>query len=235
MNFKTLRFLLLGLIFGLLFFNKTKKIYTEKKQQQSFTEFLSYFEEVELPFETSIGYQESYSIDTFDVKEKTKNKKIVTNQMLKDWDEIKNEFIPETKLSFRIRMRVHQSLAPYVKFYPNDKVVTIIYISFVPMGNARNYRMLTYDLNGNLLFYGKGSKNYFDLGGVYQSQNFAIQISKEGVIRKDIFKPKDREGFYQNRLSNKPITFENVKTDFFEIKEYGKIEKIKEVHLNEKL
>lgn len=114
-------------------------------EKESFLEFLSQFKKVELPFSIGLNDFEGYQ-DFRDSKSKSTTKSgnkagIKTTQ-----------FIPESRAGKFSRMGP-PTLTPIARFYPNDKMVAVVYSSNQRFGGnlKTTYELLLYDLNGNIL------------------------------------------------------------------------------------
>ena len=141
---------LLGVALLFTAFSSKTSIPTEKvasEKGESFLEFLSYFPKTDLPY--SIGLKDFKGYAPY----QNGSAPIVTPQRAVDYSPIsQSKFMPEEGI--RIFSREGPPvLQPVARFYPNEKMVAVVYSSKRPFHNdlLSKYYLLLYDLKGKFI------------------------------------------------------------------------------------
>ncbi|MEZ4931958.1 MAG: hypothetical protein R2788_07555 [Saprospiraceae bacterium] len=211
---------------------KTKKSETpviNAISKESFVEFLSYFEKKELPY--GIGLE---NLEAYNGFKKNKTTATKNNNPSGRLSPISNSnFIPGSRFGKMSRMGPPE-LIPVARFYPNDKMVAVIYSSNLRFGSGldKSYNMIVYDLKGNILQGASKDKNpsSFLVAQSSVEQSITFQIDKQGRIWKNTY-----DNIWEESLDNKWIDenlitgFEIKNTEVFELDKNGRLEQLKEI------
>ena len=196
---------------------------------ESFIEFLSQFEKKELPF--NIGLEDMTEYENFNENKKSKNK--VAKFSSSNSPLSRSKFLPWTQYARMSRMG-RPEMAPIARFYPNEKMIAVIYSSSLSFskGMDKSYVMVVYDMQGNVL--PKSSKEDFGVSHLVAqsgvSQSVTCHIDKKGRVWKNKYKNIWKEDLDKKWINENELTgFEITDTEVFELDKNGKLEKLKEV------
>ncbi|MEO1257348.1 MAG: hypothetical protein AAFZ15_01075 [Bacteroidota bacterium] len=197
--------------------------------KESFIEFLSHFEKKELPY--SLGLNELYAPQITAVQKPQQAKPSKKRRAVHS---IQNSpFIPNSRFGKMSRMGTPE-LIPVARFYPNEKMVAIIYSSSPPFGSDINktYNLLFYDLKGNLISDKTNKRRYPNITAAYSSvdESMTFTIDKEGRIWNNKYTNIWKENLSVKGILDNEITGYEIKgTEVFEIKENGAVVQLKEI------
>ena len=227
------------------FIQSSSDITPEENRGESFAEFLSHFDKVELPF--TLDLKDSKKYKTFKTKKKVK----LTQEQKKEQARMdlahrnskvslgRTDFIPEVSRGRFSRMGppvVH----PVARFYPNKNMVAVIYTSSSRFSTEIDevYKMLVFDLKGNVVFpqneLMKKSKKKMKRSHRFNGQESFLlaqssiartttcQIDEKGRIWQNTYDNQWKEnlkekGYQENQLVN----FELKTTKVFEFNKEG--------------
>lgn len=197
--------------------------------KESFVEFLSYFEKKELPY--SIGLENLEAYNGY-IKNNTSTKEAINRHGSRSAISNSN-FIPGSRFGKMSRMGPPE-LIPVARFYPNEKMVAIIYSSNLRFGSGldKSYNMVVYDLKGNILPATSKDKNpaSFLVAQSSVEQSITFQIDKQGRIWKNTYNNIWEKNLDDNWIDKNVITgFEIKNTEVFELDKNGNLEKLKEI------
>lgn len=211
---------------------KTKKVenpVTNGISKETFVEFLSYFEKKELPFR--IGLED---LEAYNGYKKNKTNTTEANKRIGGRSTISNSnFIPGSRFSKISRMGPPE-LIPVARFYPNEKMIAVIYSSNLRFGSGldKSYNMVVYDLKGNILPAAKKNESPLSFLVAQSSveQSITFQIDQQGRIWKNTYDNIWEENLDKKWINENAITgFEIKNTEVFELDKNGKLEQLKEI------
>lgn len=206
----------LSSIFLSSFYTNEKEI--ELDTSKEFLEFLSHFEQTDVPYSIGISDYSPYSINKI---KSLKGKKVHQNRAQKYL--AKSEFIPGMSKGMFSRMGP-PILTPVARFYPKDNVVAVIFKSQALYGAGYIvYKMITYDFKGNILSLIEDSADAsFNLGSSDHDSVSSFSIEEGGIITKSnyekIFKFDVKEKGYND---NEIIEYKLLNNELFQISEKG--------------
>ena len=198
---------------------------------QNFAEFLSHFEKTTLPFRLELNKVDQYQTLKSELKQKrTKpaKRKVVNNPLAG------TRFIPEVANGRFSRMGPPQ-VEPVARFYPNEKMIAVIYGLKQRIGNHYNksFAMMVYDLKGNIIAPKQDEvhwKRSFNLGHTSTDRTISCFIDAQGHIWKNTYENVWEKDIKINGLNNNVIVdFKLVNTDVFKLKKNGIFEQLKNV------
>ncbi|MEM6965246.1 MAG: hypothetical protein AAF573_10805 [Bacteroidota bacterium] len=257
-NLTALAILILIGVLNAAFVNADKKVKSPTDRGViSFAQFLSYFEKTELPFEVGLDDLEQYE----KFKPSSKTKKAVREMTRAEREKMAEEriaqremvraikrtdFIPEISYGRFSRMGP-PTIQPVARFYPNEKSVAVVYATLPRFESDihENYRMVIYDLKGNMIFPKSKRKSKkqkqrkenifpknrsgFELGYSTTKNTITFKIDKKGRIWKTTFENVWKEDLKKTALEENELVSFNVKdTEVFQISELG-ITKLKSI------
>jgi hypothetical protein len=117
-------------------------------KSESFAGFLSHFPKVSLPYSIGLGDFEGYK-----VYQNGKGQHVAQAIATRPASPIsRSKFIPGSEHFTMSRMGPPE-LQPVARFYPNEKMVAVIYSSSLPFGGDLNksFHLVVYDLKGNVV------------------------------------------------------------------------------------
>lgn len=212
-------------------------------RKASFAEFLSHFDKIDMPFSVNLNnkyvYENQKKTKLKKVSKKAPKTKSQNNYLL-----MKN-FIPEIKSGMFSRSGP-PAVIPIARFYPNDKMIAVIYMTYFPMRSERmsSYNMSLYDLKGKRIQTDKRAReeeDEFDLPygfnlayNSYQKTE-SFSIDEQGQIwkktYKNIWKNNVKEtGFIDNEI----IGYDLEKTNVFDIHSNGLVEESKSYKVDDR-
>jgi hypothetical protein len=175
----------------------------EAAEKEAFLQYLSQFKKVELPY--SIG------LDNFKGYENYLGKPIKKTVAKPNVVRIKaTPFLPESNAGKFSRMGP-PTLEAIARFYPNDQMVAVVYSSKPPFGGEEhlNYRMVVYDLNGNILPKQKDKLAYrqaFDLAYSSTDKTMTCTIDASGNISQGTYTNQWLKDLYKHGMEDNKIT-----------------------------
>jgi hypothetical protein len=211
---------------------KTKKSETpviNTISKETFVEFLSYFDKKELPYGIGLENLEAYNGY---IKNNTTTKKAIKQHG--GHSAISNSnFIPGSRFGKMSRMGPPE-LIPVARFYPNDKMVAVIYSSNLRFGSGldKSYNMIVYDLKGHILPAAAKDKNPapFLVAQSSVEQSITFQIDQQGRIWKNTYDNIWEKSLDDKWIDENEITgFEIKNTEVFELDKNGRLEQLKEI------
>lgn len=223
------------------FVSPRTEIIIEDKGGESFAEFLSHFEKTELPYRFALDDFKQYEVHKKGISKaayKKTQKKFSKSRMRKGGVESpisRMKYIPEVARGRFGRMgppEVH----PVARFYPNKKMVAIVYSSkrrFSKDLNT-NYNLVVYDLKGKVLFPSKANQKdfryAFNLGFSSLENTVAFEIDKEGRIWKNTYDNVWKKNIKKSSfLDNQLVDFKIMDTEVFELNEKGVAVQLKDI------
>jgi len=217
---------LVMIFFGTTAFVKVK----EANDVKAFAKFLTHFEKVEMPFEVGLGDFEKYRGMQL---ERTQNKK--KQEAYRNDLEVFRLFIPELKMKKMSRLGPPEVM-PVARYYPSDKMVAIIYMSFHPfMDSHIDFSLALFDLKGrpiktdkkNTFTYGS---NNFHLGTISLNMNQAFRLEKDGQITQKEYTAMWEKDLEQNGVEgNEIVGYELKNTQYVELMDNGNFKALKHV------
>jgi hypothetical protein len=194
-------------------------------EKESFLSFLSQFKKVELPYSIGLNDLEGYQVYR-DIKSKpaaksTKKAVIKTTQ-----------FIPESQAGKFSRMGPPE-LVPVVRFYPNDKMVAVVYSSKQRFGGDINiaYQLVLYDLKGNILQKQKEKSHFsgaFNLAYSSLEKTMTCAIDAAGHISQSEYENVWKKAVHEHGYTdNKLIDFKPGKTTYLALDSKGNLNETK--------
>ena len=215
--------------------NPSKNTSTEDLiKNETFVEFLSHFEKKELPF--SIGLEELHSPMTLK-KHQQQSARLSKKQFIRS--PISNsEFIPEARMGRMSRMGPPE-LIPVGRFYPNEKMIAVIYSSKQRFGSPtnKNYNIVIYDIKGNVLPHSNDEfrQQTISLAQTNIEETMTGMIDKKGRIWKNTYKNMWKKNVQEKGIiDNEIIDFKIANTEVFSLNKQGEIEQLKEVPVTAK-
>ncbi|MBK9013030.1 MAG: hypothetical protein IPM82_02515 [Saprospiraceae bacterium] len=190
-------------------------------EKESFLEFLSQFQKVELPFSIGLNDLEGYQAYR-DTKAKPAAKSKHTTPLKA------TRFIPGSEHYKFSRMGPPEMVA-VARFYPSCQTVAVVYSSKQPFGDDLylNYQMLVYDLKGNLLTKAqdkKGRDGAFTLAYSGVENSMTCTIDAAGKISQSTYKNQWKKDVANHGYDgNKLVDFKLEKTTDFKLDEKGNI------------
>ena len=197
--------------------------------KESFIDFLSHFEKKELPYR--LGINELYGPQGVKIQKaeaaKLPKKRPGTHSISY------SEYIPDARYSGMSRMGSPQ-LTPVARFYPNEKMVAIIYSSQLrfSFGLHKNYNLLLYDLKGNLISgeIEQGLRPAFSVAYSSLEESITCTIDEKGRVWQNTYENVWKEDINKKGIVGNEITDYQIKnTKVFEIKNTGEIIQLKEI------
>lgn len=253
MKFKTF-FSLSGMFFLFLFSSG----FVESKQEPqnknggkaSFAEFLSHFEKVETPFEVNL--KNNYKYEDQKTKHlasmaKSKSRHSKTSKSTStDNRTLMRGYIPELKSGMFSRSGPPEVL-PVARFYPNDKMIAVIYMTYHPFRGERmsEYVLTLYDLKGNIVKDKKDTKSKEEVDYSFQSgftlafnsyrETETFSIDKKGQIWKKTYKNIWKNDIKNKGLEGNEIVGYDLKgTEVFQIQANGLVEASKSYNVEDR-
>ncbi len=195
---------------------------------QSFVEFLSYFDKTNLPY--SIGLNDmpaykDYRKNTGKISVSQKQQAIPGRSPIAT-----SSYIPEGRFGMMSRMGP-PDIQPLARFYPNDKMVAIIYSVQQRFGDGlhKQFNLMLYDLKGNILPKNKENQSY-QLAFSSVENTGTCTIDANGHIWVNTYqniwkKNVANEGYIGNelldfKLSGTEVFKINTKTGLEQLKDY---------------
>jgi len=211
----------------------------------SFAEFLSHFEKAEMPFAVNLNNKHVYDNQKKTRTVLSQKRKTKKPQNKKDRFLMKN-FIPEVKSGVFSRSGPPEVL-PIARFYPNDKMIAVVYMTYFPFRNEKmsSYNLALYDLKGKRIntdkrLRNKKEKHYdFEYGFNLAYNNYeetqTFSIDEQGQILKktysNIWKNNvDETGFADNEV----IGYDLKETKVFDIQMNGLVEESKSYNIDDR-
>ena len=203
-----------------------------KITDQSFIDFLSLFEKVDMPFKIGLNDFEKYYplIDQSKFRKKRATHKNTRKQLLQ-------QYLINNTQKMISRMGPPQAM-PVARFYPNDKMVAVVYISYLPHFGLKNltFELSLFDLKGKIISNKKTAKGVFNWNKSFvlghtspHSTSQTFTINPDGYIwqhnyNKQWEKDIKKHGVKDNRI----VGYDLKTTNVFQIQENGLITEAKE-------
>ncbi len=197
---------------------KTTELAGEK---ESFLEFLSQFKKVELPYSIGLNDLDGY-------RNYRDNKAKPAAKGAKKTSIKTTRFIPESTAGKFSRMGPPE-LAPVARFYPNDKMVAVVYTFKQHFGGDLNieYQLLLYDLKGNILQKQKQKTHFsgaFNLAYSSIEKTMTCSIDAAGNIAQAEYKNVWKKDVHEHGFEgNKLVDFKPSKTTAFKLDSKGSL------------
>lgn len=194
-------------------------------KKERFIEFLSLFKKAELPYWIDLG-----DLDGYDAYRSGKGNAAKPPKVQRSIKSM--EFIPEARVEFS-RMGPPE-IIPLVRFYPNDKMVAVIYSSKLRFTDnlIKCYNLILYDLNGNILTGNdKHTKyaNMFNLAYSGVNESMTCMINAKGQITLTEFTNQWKKDLTSHGVEgNKVVGFKKGRTTTYSIGKSGKIQETKQ-------
>ena len=208
-----------------------------ENRKYNFAEFLSYFTKVETPFEIQLRDMEKYQA--------IKNQQIEQGRLTRtnpEASESFRHFIPELQRKRMTRMGPPE-VAPVARFYPNDKMVAVVYMHYYPFWKENvDFRLALFDLNGNSLmtneqeaknkskkkskFHGAWAEA-FHIAHVSVENSSSFVIHSDGRIQQQHFENIWKEDIKEKGIEgNEIVDHKLARLATFQIKPNGLIEQV---------
>lgn len=190
---------------------------SQKSGGETFIEFLSHFEKVDLPF--------SYGLSKFDGYDKIGRGKLskINNRSFSPISS--SGFIPDTYTMLMGRMG-RPTILPIARFYPSENMVAVVYSveSSFSSGISKDIKMICYDLQGNIL-------NEMEKGDLQMINRISFSspektatctIDENGYVWINTYENCWRENVRTAGIrNNELLDFNLTNTDVFKINEKG--------------
>lgn len=220
---------------------------TEEKDKETFVDFLSHFEKIDLPYEITLtdfdNYESAKKADKKIVKKQNKKfkkqkLKAVTKGKLLTSPLSRTDFIPEVSNGRFSRMGPPVA-HPIARFYPSGKTVAVIYTTSSRFSNRldKSYKMVIYDLKGNIIGTPKKkNKSRFSQGEsttlAYSSGRMTqtCKIDKKGQIWINTYDNQWKNDLKKNGfVGNQLVGFDLKETKVMKINDEGFVKELKEI------
>jgi len=203
-------------------------------KKESFAEFLSHFDKVELPFEiklSDLNYDQNPQIQV-------KQKKVKSKGIFQVSPIARTKFIPEVANGRFSRMGP-PTVHPVARFFPTEKTVAVIYTvkSRFTQAFEKTYRMVIFDLEGNIIGVPKKKKDelFFPEKSITLAfssghQTLTCKIDQQKQIWLNTYdneweKDVKKNGFNGNEI----VSFDLKETKVFKINQKGLVDELKEI------
>lgn len=210
----------------------------EEKGEESFAKFLSHFEKIEMPYELNLKDLKKYENFQGSAMTRMAVKNLPSFSSQKRSPISRTKFIPEVARGAFKRMGPPEVEA-IARFYPNKKSVAVIYKTLPRYAQNinENYRLMVYDLVGNVVFPMKNIKEKkskkkrkkifdvsesFALGHSMTQSTMIFKIDKEGRIWRSTYKNVWKDDLREKGIQdNELVNFDLEKSDVFKFDEDG--------------
>ena len=206
-----------------------------EEKEMSFAEFLSHFEKTALPFSVTLEELNRKKIKPSKTQlvKSSKLEKPRKRATIKRGPLHGSKFIPELAYGGFSRIGPPQ-IEPIARFFPNDKMVAVVYKSFYGYSdNWKSYNLVIYDTKGNIVFPEKEKNGMvysgFNIGSFSTNNTVTCQIDETGHLWKNTFKNVYDKGVKEHEYyKNEVVSYNLEDTQIWKIDNNGAVVKLTE-------